>query len=65
MNPHQKEEVTARAEISKTPLDLMSGLAWRAGPSCVVSEAPEKGPEVLPWYDIVGTGAQKPEAPWV
>ena len=65
MNPHQQEEVTARAEISKTPPDLMSGPAWRAGPSYVVSEAPEKGPEVPPWSDITGMGAQKPEAPQV
>ena len=65
MNPHQQEEVTAQAEISKTPPSLMSGPAWRAGPSCVVSEAPEKGPEVPPWSDIVGMGAQKLEAPRV
>ena len=65
MNPHQQEEVTARAEISKTPPGLMSGPAWRAGPSCVVSEALEKGPEVPSWSDIAGTGTQKPEAPRV
>ena len=63
MNPHRQEEVTAWAEILKTPPGRMSGLAWRAGPSCVVSEAPEKGPEVPPWSDITGTGAQKLEAP--
>ena len=65
MNPHQQEEVTARAEISKTPSGLMSGPAWRAGPFCVVFEAPEKGPEVLSWSDITGMGAQMPEAPRV
>ena len=65
MNPHQQEEVTAQAEISKTPPGLMSRPAWRAGPSCVVSEAPEKGPEAPPWSDIAGMGAQKPEAPRV
>ena len=62
MNPHQQEEVTAQAEISKTPLGLMSGPPWRAGPSCVVSEAQEKGLKAPPWSDIAGMGAQKPEA---
>ena len=57
--------MTARAEISKTPPGLISRPAWRARPSCVVSEAPEKGPEVPPWSDIAGLGAQKPEAPRV
>ena len=61
MNPKQLGEVTARAEISKTPLGLLLGLAWRAGPSCVVSEAPEKEPEVPSWSDIAGI----PEAPQV
>ena len=65
MNPHQQEEVTARAEILKTPPGMMSGPAWRVGPSCVVFEAPEKGPEVPSWSDIAGMGAKKPEAPWV
>ena len=46
MNPHQQEEVTTRAEISKTPPGLMFGPASRAGLFCVVFEAPEKGPEV-------------------
>ena len=62
-NPDQLEEVMARAEISKTPPGLMSGPAWRAGPSCVVSDALEKGPEVPPWSYITGMGAQKLEAP--
>ena len=44
-----------------TPPGLMSGLAWRVGPSYVVSEAPEKGPEVPSWSDIAGM----PEAPRV
>ena len=48
-----------------TPPGLMSGPAWRAGPSCVVSEVPGKGTEAPPWSDIVGMGAQKPEAPRV
>ena len=55
----------ARAEISKTPPGLMFGPAWRAGPSCVVSEAPEKGPEAPPWSDSAGMGAHKPKAPRV
>ena len=50
-----------RAEISKTPPGLMSGPAWRAVPSCVVSKAPEKGPEVPSRSDIAGI----PEAPYV
>ena len=37
----------------------MSGPAWRVGPSCVVSEVLEKGPEVPSWFDISGI----PEAP--
>ena len=49
----------ARAEMSRTPPGLMSGPAWRAGPSCVVSEAPGKGPGVPPSCDISGI----PEAP--
>ena len=61
MSPHQLGEVTARAEISKTLSGLMSGPAWRVGPSCVVSEAPEKGLEVPSWSDIAGI----PEAPQV
>ena len=52
--PSSVGEVTARAEISKTPLGLMSGLSWRAGPSCVVSEVSEKGPEVPSFSDIAG-----------
>ena len=54
MTPHQLGEVTARAEISRTPLSLMSRPAWWVGPSCVVSEAPEKGPEVKSSSDISG-----------
>ena len=46
MDPDQLEEVTAKAEISKTPPGLMSGPAWRARPSCVVSDVLEKGLEV-------------------
>ena len=65
MNPDQLEEVTAQAEISKTPPGLMSWPARRAGPSYVVSDVLEKGPEVPPWSDITGMGAQKPEAPLV
>ena len=57
--------MTARAEISKTPPGLMSGPTWRVGPSCVVSEAQEKGLEVISWSDIIGMGAQMPEAPRV
>ena len=53
MSPHQLGEVTARAEISRTPPGLMSG------PSCVVSKAPGKGPEVPSSSDISGI----PEAP--
>ena len=40
---------------------LMSWPAWRVGPSCVVSEALEKGPEVPSWSD----NAEIPEAPQV
>ena len=65
MNPDQLEEVTARAEISKTPPGLMSGPSWRVGPSCIVSDVLEKGPEVPPWSDIAGIGAQKPEPPLI
>ena len=61
MNPQQLREVTARAEISKTPLGLMSGPAWRVGPSCVVSKALKKRTEVPSWSDIAGI----PEAPQV
>ena len=60
-NSDQLEEMTAQAEISKTPSGLMSGPAWRAGPSYVVSEALEKGPEVPSWSDNAGI----PEAPQV
>ena len=63
MNPDQLKEVTARAEILKTPPGLMSGPSWKAGPSYVTSDVLEKGPEVPPWSDITGMGAQKPEAP--
>ena len=60
-NSNQLEEMMAQAEISKTPPSLMSGPAWRVGPSYVVSEALEKGPEVPSWYDNAGI----PEAPQV
>ena len=63
MNPDQLEEASARAEISKTHPGLMSGPAWKAGPSDVVSDALEKGPEVPPWSDIAWMGAQEPEPP--
>ena len=53
--------MTDRAEISNTPPGLMSGPAWRVEPSCVISEALEKGPEVPFLSDIVGM----PEAPRV
>ena len=33
---------------------LMSGPAWRVKPSCVISEALEKGPEVSSSSDISG-----------
>ena len=42
---------------------LMSWPAWKAGPSDVVSDAHEKGPEVPPGSDITWMGAQKPEPP--
>ena len=60
-NSNQLEEMTARAEVSKTPPGLMSGLAWRVGLSYVVSKALEKGPEVPSWSDNAGI----PEAPQV
>ena len=47
MSSPQLGKVMAQAEISRTPPGLMSEPAWRAGPSCVVSGAPGKGPEVL------------------
>ena len=61
MSPHQLGEVTARAEISRTPQGLMSGPAWRVGPSYVVSKPSGKGPEVPSSSDISGI----PEAPQV
>ena len=42
---------------------MMSGPAWKAGPSDVVSDAQEKGAEVPPGSDIAWMGAQKPEPP--
>ena len=54
ISPHQLGEVTARAKISRTPPGLMSGPAWRAGPSGVVSEATGKGPEVPSSSNISG-----------
>ena len=65
MNPDQLEEATARAEISKTPSDLMSGSAWREGPSCVVFDALEKAPEVPPRSDIAWMGAPELRPPSV
>ena len=41
----------------------MSGPAWKEGPSGVVSDAQEKGPEVPLGFDIAWMGAQKPEPP--
>ena len=61
MIPHQLGEVTARAEISKTPPGLMFGPAGRSRPSYVVSKTLEKGPEVQSWSDNTGI----PEAPQV
>ena len=49
----------ARAEISRTPPGLMYGPAWTAGPSCIISGAPGKGPEVPSSSDI----SEIPEAP--
>ena len=49
----------AQAEMSRTPPGLMSGSAWRAGPSCVVFEEPGKGPGVPSSSDTSGI----PEAP--
>ena len=59
MSSPQLGKVMARAEMSRTPPCLMSGPAWRAGPSCVFSEAPGKGPGVPPSSDI----SEIPEAP--
>ena len=63
MNLDQLEETSARAEISKTPPGMMSGPAWKAGPSCIVSDALEKGLEVPHWSDIAWMGAPEPEPP--
>ena len=49
----------ARGKMSRTPLGLMSGLAWRAEPSYIVSEALGKGPGVPSSSDTSGI----PEAP--
>ena len=54
MSSPQLGKVMARAEMSRTPPGLMSEPARRVGPSCVVSKAPEKGPEVPPSSDISG-----------
>ena len=59
MSSPQLGKVMAQAEISRTPPGLMSELAWRAGPSCVVSRASGKGPEVPSSSDI----SRIPEAP--
>ena len=45
----------------ETPPGPMSSPVWRAGPSYVIFEAPEKGPEVPSWSNIFGI----PEAPQV
>ena len=43
----------AEAEMMRTPPGLMSGPAWRDGPSWIVSEALGKGPEVPSSSDTV------------
>ena len=45
--------------MTRTPPGLMSGPAWRAETSCIISEAPGKGPGVLSSSDTSGI----PKAP--
>ena len=52
-------KVMAEADMSRPPSGLMSGPAWRVGPSCVVSMAPGKGLGVSSSSDTSGI----PEAP--
>ena len=59
MSSPQQGEVVAQATMSRTSPGLMFEPIRRAGPSCVVSEAPEKGPEVPSLSDI----SEIPEAP--
>ena len=54
MSSPQLGKVMAQAEMSRTPPSLMPLPSCRVGPSCVVSEAPGKGPGVPPSYDISG-----------
>ena len=54
MSSPQLGQVMARGKMSRTLPGLMSGPAWRAGPSCIVSKAPGKGPEVPSSSDISG-----------
>ena len=46
MSSPQPGQAMARGKMSRTPPGLMSGLAWRAWPSYVISEALGKGPGV-------------------
>ena len=59
MSSPQLGKVIALVKMSRTPPGLMSGPAWRARTSCVVSEAPGKGPEVPSLSDT----SEIPEAP--
>ena len=59
MRSPQLGQLMARGKMSRTPPGLMSGLAWRAGPSYIVSEAPGKGPGVPSSSDTSGI----PKAP--
>ena len=43
-----------RGKMLRIPPGLMSEPAWRVGPSCIVFEAPGKGPEVPSSSDILG-----------
>ena len=45
--------------MTRTPPGLMSGPAWRVGPSYIISEVPGKGPGVPSYSDTSGI----PEAP--
>ena len=59
MRSPQLGQVMARGKMSRTPPGLMSMLAWRVGPSYIVSEALEKGPGVPSLSDT----SEIPEAP--
>ena len=54
MHSPQLGQVIARGKMLRTPSGLMSGLAWRARPSYIVSEALGKGPGVPSSYDTSG-----------